>query len=173
MGDGPCDGQALALAARQLSRKMIGPVGEAEIGEKRLGPFFGGPAIHADDVERGGDVLPGSQARKQIEELEDEADPVEPHCPQPLLAETGGGRAADAHRALVRLLHGAHKLKKRRLSAARRTPDQKHLSGFCGERDPPQGRRCELALAIGEDGILDDEAFRGLDHLNTLVGSIV
>jgi hypothetical protein len=84
----PGDRDPLPLAARQLLRKMPGPVRQAQPGQGTIGDSAGPAAQDAVQLERQGHVLRRRQAGQQVEVLEDKANRPPPQ-PGPL----GRGRA--------------------------------------------------------------------------------
>src|SRR6185295_16110320 len=74
------DRDALPLAARELVRTMVHPVGEADVVERLDGPLAALRGRNAAVHERQLDVPKRGRAREQIERLEDEADLAIPHA---------------------------------------------------------------------------------------------
>ena len=76
VGQRPCNGHPLLLAARQLVRPMVGPVRQAHQLEQLADPLLALRRLRSDQPQRHLDVLRGRQDRQQAEGLEDEADPA-------------------------------------------------------------------------------------------------
>ncbi|ELZ29211.1 putative hydrolase [Halosimplex carlsbadense 2-9-1] len=68
------DGDALALAARQLRGAVVEAVAEADPREQVRGALAALAAVDALEDQRQRDVLDGGQPRHEVERLEDEAD---------------------------------------------------------------------------------------------------
>src|SRR4029077_1598489 len=105
---GPRDGDALRLAARQFTRPYRGLVGEADAAERSgdaLGALGFRPAVEAEaDIIR--DFQPGQKPRL----LKDDADLLM-RCADPL--------AVELHRAFARRIESGNGAEQRRFSAAR------------------------------------------------------
>ena len=73
-GERARDRHALHLAARELGRLVLHPVGEADLLEQLLDPLLALARARALEQQRHLDVLVGGDLRQQVEALEDEAD---------------------------------------------------------------------------------------------------
>ena len=89
----PRDRDALLLAARQLAGPVVGPVGQADLGERGEGPLPALGRVDARVDERQLDVAPRRQVRQQVELLEHEPDAAVAHLGQLVLVEATRRRA--------------------------------------------------------------------------------
>ena len=127
------DRDALLLAARELARQVLGPVGEPDALEILGGERVALPARHALVVERQRDVLDRGLEGDQVEGLEDEADEPAAQDRRPW---SRRGRCTqlpvEAVLALVVVVEEAEDVEQRRLAGARGAHD----------RRPARRRRC-------------------------------
>ena len=94
------DGDALLLAAGELSGFVFGAFAEAEAGKQRFGAFFPRFAVRTGVDGGNSDVFPGFEVGEQVVALEDEADVFASECGAFLRAEVGGVFAVDVRVAL-------------------------------------------------------------------------
>ena len=123
--DGPGDRRALHLAARQLGRAMVQPMREADLARALPGPRGRFVARPAGQEQRQRDVLDQVQGREQVEELEDEAEPLAAHPREPIVGQRVEPLPVEGDRAGGWAIHRAADVQQRGLAASRR-PDNRH-----------------------------------------------
>ena len=121
------DRDALLLAAGELGRPVLAPVGEADALQQVLEEL--GLGLLAGDRERQDDVLLGGQHRQEVEELEDEADVLAAQQRHLAVGEALDLLAGDLDRAARRLVECGEQVHQRRLARARRPHDGDQLAG--------------------------------------------
>ena len=89
----PRDGDPLLLTAGELRRIVVPPAREADFLQQRARPRR--RARHPGDLHRHQDVLERRQRREQVEELEDEPDPLAAQRRERVLPQPGDIGAAD------------------------------------------------------------------------------
>src|SRR5438105_8205773 len=139
-GQGPRDGDALLLAAGQLTRQPVTEVGETHHLQKAVDGLPDVRARPPAGLQPVRDVAGDRQVRKERVALEDDAD----------VAEIGGqlidGLAVDAHRAVTLANEPGHHPQQRRLAAPRGTEQGDDLAGAHGQRHP--GDRGDRPVAV-------------------------
>ena len=121
----PRDGDALALAARELIWQVVGTVLEADGLEEVHGALRALPVADACVDERQGDVLERRDAREQVEVLEDEPDLLVARPREGIVVEAGDLLPVKLVGALRRAVEAAEDVHERRLARAGRP----HQSG--------------------------------------------
>ena len=116
----------LLLAARQLRRKVIGAMRDADFRQQAAGDIEG--VGLAGELERQGDVLQRRHGRHQVERLEDDADVAAAHERQRVLAEMGEIVSGDADGAGRGALQSGHDHQQRGLAGAAGTDDGDRLA---------------------------------------------
>src|SRR5262249_20302914 len=120
---GARDRDALALAARELLRPMIGAARDPDGGELRAHPGTTLRARDAREHHRQLDVLRGGEPGHQVEGLEDEPDQVPAHLGQLGVVETAHLASVEEVRARGRAVEAADDVQQRRLPRTRRPHD--------------------------------------------------
>ena len=142
---GSGDGDALALAARELGGAGVGSLVEADQCEGVEGPGapfgLGDPGVE----EAVGHVVEGALVFGQEELLEHEADPGGPQRGQLAVGEPLDVEAGDAHPAGGGPVQGAHEMQQGGLARPRRADDAHQLAPADGEGDLAQGGHGRLA----------------------------
>ena len=93
------NGDALALPARQLVRKMIRPRGQADQLEQLARPIVDFLPWPAAQVERQRHILEAGQARQEVEELKYEAELVAADGRQSIVRQAVQAQAVECDRA--------------------------------------------------------------------------
>ena len=151
------NGDALALSARQLVRKMVharGQLHEVEQLARAIVDLLPRPAAQ---VQRQRHVLDARQARQQIEELKDEAELVPPHRRQPIVCEAVEALAVERDGARRRPVQPADEIQQRRFSRSRGPDDRDHLPLRNLERDVLQRRDAPPAVEVLADVVETDQ----------------
>src|SRR5882672_4323577 len=143
--DGPRDGHALLLPARELAGVMVHPVGQADDRERRAHVLVALPARQFREQEGELDVLEAGEDRDQVVELEDEPDRVGPPPRQVGLAHRRDVAAVDAETPLRRHVDSGDQVEQGRLPRA---------------GGPHQGD--ELPLVVLEVDVLQDGDLEGV-----------
>ena len=153
------DRGALHFAAGELVGMSRAPVREVDALEKVRGAFPGVGSFV--EKPRKLDVLPDRQVRKEVEELEHDADvppPVERAFP---VGQGGDIPAADPDRAGGGRVDPRDEVEERRLAAARRSDDSEELAGGNRQVDGVQSED-RLRSGVGfRDPLADDRGRRG------------
>src|SRR6185437_7884246 len=125
--DGACDGDALLLSTRELSRLVCRAIGEAHELERdaRMTAALGRGQL--GEQQRQLHVLRGREHRQQVVELEYEADVRGPPASKGALAEPVDPLAADAQRPLGRRIEAADQIEQRGLSRARGSHEREEI----------------------------------------------
>ena len=129
LGDSPCDGDPLLLAARKLSDQAFSEAKHVHLPEGILHPLQLLPLIQIQRMKAEVHVIGRRMLRKQVIILEHVA---EVHVPLPLhLAVIGAGdaRPIDLEQAAVKGVKPAHGVEQTGLAAAR-TAEDAHETGF-------------------------------------------
>src|SRR5438105_4885377 len=136
--EGPCDGDALLLAAGELTGILVELAGQSDGLQRLAAARLDDRAGLAEDAEREGHVLVNGQLGQKLEVLEDEADlaavmrQAAPLHPAQLLA-------VDEDLPLGRPLLPDQEPDQARLASAGWTDQEKEVPLGHGERDVPQG----------------------------------
>ena len=148
MHEGPRDRGPLQLSPRDPRRMVLQTMGEPH----PAGPFPGaGQTVlpgHAGQEQRQRDVLRQGEGGEEVEELEDEADPVAPQRRQPLVVQLREVDAVDGHRPRRGPVHAPAEVQERGLAAPGRSHDGHELAGRELQTDAPQGVHRGLAVAV-------------------------
>ena len=124
--------------------------------EEFVGALAGFAAVPAAQVERKGDVFLAGEGRKQIEELEDEADFVAADAGEFVVGESGEGNAVQGDFAGGGLVEGANEIEESGLARAGRADEGDHFAS--GDVQVHAVEREDFALAVvflGELGNVD------------------
>ena len=116
--------------------------------QKRAGALAGAVVPLAGDQARQEDVLLGRERRKQVEELEHEADPVAPQPGESAVVELAIGLTREQDLARGRGVERSEEVQQGALPGARRPHDRDHLATADVERDPVERPHGGLARAI-------------------------
>ena len=114
------DSGALHLAARHLLRVVTQPVLDADTRGEIGGAAIGIRSRYTGEQAGEGDVVADRERWQQIEELENEADPVAPDARQLVVGQRRQVAAFEGDRAARRTIHRAAEMEQRRLAATRR-----------------------------------------------------
>ena len=144
----PRDRDALALAARELVREVVGAAREVDEAERLERPLAGLSLRAARDQERQLDVLDGAQHGHQVVELEDEAHAQRPVVGALLVGHGGERRPLDEDVAGVDGVEAGEAVEERRLAAAARAHDRDHLAAGDREADAVEGVHLDLAGVV-------------------------
>ena len=117
---------ALLLAAGELRRIVVEPLGEPDRGELALGARIS--VAHAGEFERHGDVFQRRHGRDQVKRLKHDADIAAAKARQRVLVEPAEVRAGHHDRAGVGALEAGHHHQQRRFARARRTDQADRLA---------------------------------------------
>ena len=160
--EGAGDGDALALAARELGGTGMGAPGQADQLQSVEGPPAALLEGHAGVEDPVGDVVEHAGVLGQEELLEDEPDPGGPQVGHVPVVHRGHVEPGDPHPAAGGPVEGAHQLQQGGLARARRADDTDQLPGADGEVHPAQGLNGRRAgIALGH--VLDVE--QGVGHV--------
>ena len=144
------DGHALLLAARKLSGLVVAPRREAHHVEQFGGTAFDIGARTPADQPRNADVLESRELRKQVVELEHEADALVAELRQGPIAQGRDIAAVDLHAPAVGTRQRADDLQKRGLASAAGPHDGDHLALRHVERNAFQHlQRAETLVYVG------------------------
>ena len=148
MHERPGHGDALALAARQLRRRVPHAVGEPHPVQGRPRPAqpLGPPDALVEQPV--GHVLERRPAVQQEELLEHEAEAHGPDPGQRGVGQRGHVVADQPHPARRRPVERAHDVQQRRLARARRPDDRHVVARLDGEVDAVQHGQCRRAAAV-------------------------
>ena len=134
--NGPGDGDALLLAARELGGIVVEAVAEADGLEFRLGPCMGFGLVGEFEGQR--HVLQGRHGRHEVEGLKHDADAPTAKPRQGILVEAAEIGAFHHDGARIRPFQAGHHHKESRFAGARRTDEAHRLARRDIEGDSPQ-----------------------------------
>ena len=103
-GESATDRHALALASGELTRKVVAAMLEPHTLDELACTSVAGPAVHAGDTARHGDVLESREVRQQMVKLEDETDGFVAEPRSPFVVEVLDRDSVDLDPAGVRLV---------------------------------------------------------------------
>ena len=132
---GPRDGHTLLLAAGELRRVVLLPVGEPHERQRFGGALAGLGGSGARDQHWHLDVLHRGEHGEQVEGLEDVAHAGGAVARLLVVGHGGQLGAADAHAARVDLVEAGEAVEQRGLAAAARPHDGDHLAALHGQVD--------------------------------------
>ena len=164
VGQGPGDGQPLALAAGQHARRGVGLVPDAQQVEQVAGPGLRGPAAPPGDDRGQGHVLQHRHALEQVEELEHDADVPAAQPGQVILAAPGHLLAGHRDGALVGHLQARGQVQQRGLPTARRPGQGHELTAADHEVDAAQRAHRRVLGLEGLANAPHDQRGRVLRH---------
>ena len=148
--DGPGDGHALALAARELRGSVVKPVRHPHAlqGDPGGGGVGFGVGVFAVQ-QRQRDILQDGEARQQVEGLEDEADAVGAVPRPPIGPEARDLLALEDDAAFRRRVHEAEDVHQGRLTRARGTEDRDKLAALKLQVDAGEGVHALVPHLVG------------------------
>ena len=166
VGQGPGDGHALLLAARQLGNPGLCPVMHVQGRQhlQRRGACHG--VLDARQHGKQRHVVGGVEEGDQVRRLEDEADAVAPQRAQiaALPAVVVDHFAGQGEAPGARLDHRAQALEQRALAGTRGANQSHHLAGFDAHVHALQGVHGGLAAAVPLGEVLDQDGRFGRGH---------
>src|SRR5258708_26812696 len=144
---GPSEGDALLLPARELVRKALGEVEDMYSCQRGADPRLAVGAVHAAHPEAEGDVVGDAHMRPDGRVLKDEADAamlgLQVEAVAPHLA------PGDLDLAPVWVAEAGDEADQRRLTRAARSEDRDDLAARDGQIEMPQNRfRAEALSAV-------------------------
>jgi len=153
-GQGACDSDTLLLTTTHLVGAMVGPLFEADQGQRvhHAGAPLSGVA-DASDAQGQLDILEGRENRQESEALEDEADHIAPHEGQFSVAQFRKRLIEEGDLASSGLIETADHIQKCGF-AATATPFQGDEATYGHTQvDPAQGMHLVSAASIGASGL--------------------
>src|SRR5581483_5559677 len=146
-GERARDRDALLLAAGELRRQVVCPLGEADLAQEREGAQPQLLARNSRRGEAGLDVLERRQRRDQVELLEDEAEGAQPQLGELVVAELGQVAAFEEHVAGGGTVERAEELQQRRLARPARPLQRDELARLDRQVDAVDGADLDRPLA--------------------------
>ena len=149
IGERPGDGDALRLASRKLCRECVFAAPDLEIVEEVDSPLSRIGWLVARELQHECDVVDGIQKWKQVVELENEPDLLQPQ-PAKIVSEPFAiedDLAIQAHASARGIEDAGDDVEQRRLARAGGPAQGHHLAGRDVDRDVAQGIDAGLALA--------------------------
>ncbi len=140
------DGHPLLLSARQLGRPMGAAVVQAHGADHLVEPLL--VRLAPGDGERQHDVLLRREHRQQVEELEDEPEPVAAQLGEVGVVEGAEVGAGQHHRARGRAIEAGEDVHERRLARARRAHDRREAAAVERDADPVERVDGGVPLAV-------------------------
>src|SRR6185503_17664288 len=142
------DGDALALAAGELARAMLGAIGQSDAIERRTGALSPLVAVDPGVEQRELGVFQDRGAREEVEGLENEAELQVADLRELARGEGGDVFAVEPVFALGGRIEASEDVHQRRLAGARRSDDRDELAAIDLEIDPVKRRHCVLAGVV-------------------------